>query len=111
VSIYATVCNTAGPAGSEVAQLYVGYPAAANEPPKLLKGFEKVAIAPGTCESVGFTLAASDLLTWNVVTQAWQLIPGTYTALVGSSCCGSASNESASGGNEPWSRIVLRLAM
>jgi len=33
------------------------------------------------------------------------------TALDGSSCCGSASNESGNGGNEPWSRIVLRLAM
>ena len=30
--VYATVCNAAaGPAGSEIAQLYLGYPAAANE--------------------------------------------------------------------------------
>ena len=85
VTIFTTICNVAGPAGAEVAQLYVSYPAAANEPPKLLKGFEKVAVAPGACEAVGFTLAAADLWTWNVVTQAWQLVPGTYGALVGSS--------------------------
>ena len=85
VTLYTTVCNVAGPAGAEVAQLYVGYPAAANEPPKLLKGFQKVAMGPGGCEGVGFTVAAKDLWIWNVVAQAWELVPGQYTAMVGSS--------------------------
>ncbi len=85
VTVYATVCNTAGPAGAEVAQLYVGYPAAANEPPKLLKGFEKLALGPGDCSGVGFPLEAKDLWVWDVTSQAWQLIPGTYNLYVGAS--------------------------
>jgi hypothetical protein len=84
-TIYSTICNTAGPAGAEVAQLYIGYPAAANEPPKQLKGFEKLAIGPGDCSGVGFPVQASDLWVWDVVSQTWQLIPGTYTLSLGSS--------------------------
>jgi beta-glucosidase len=84
-TIYATVCNVGGPAASEVAQLYLGYPAAANEPPKLLKGFQKVAVSAGGCEGVGFSVSAKDLWVWDVVAQAWALVPGTYTVLVGAS--------------------------
>ena len=83
-TVYATVCNTAGPAGAEVVQLYVGYPDAANEPPKQLKGFQKVGLASdGGCGGVGFPIEAKDLWTWDV-TLGWQLIPGTYQIYVGS---------------------------
>ena len=83
-TVYATVCNTAGPAGAEVVQLYVGYPDAANEPPKQLKGFQKVGLASnGGCGGVGFPIEAKDLWTWDV-TLGWQLIPGTYQVYVGS---------------------------
>jgi beta-glucosidase len=83
--VYATVCNSAvGPAGAEVAQLYLGFPPAAGEPPKLLKGFQKVALGAGACGGVGFPLAAADLQTWDVNAQAWTLTPGTYSVLVGS---------------------------
>lgn len=83
-TVYATVCNTAGPAGAEVVQLYVGYPDAANEPPKQLKGFQKVSLASnGGCGGVGFPIEAKDLWTWDV-TLGWQLIPGTYQVYVGS---------------------------
>jgi beta-glucosidase len=84
-TVYATVCNTAGPSGAEVAQLYIGYPAAANEPPKLLKGFQKISLGPGACGGVGFEVAAKDLWVWDVVSQTWLLVPGEYKLLVGSS--------------------------
>ena len=84
-TIYATVCNIAGPAASEVAQLYLGYPQAAEEPPRLLKGFQKVSVGPGSCEGVAFPLAAPDLRIWNVTAQAWVLVPGSYAVSVGSS--------------------------
>ena len=84
MSIYATVCNTAGPAGAEVAQLYLGFPAAANEPPKLLKGFEKVTTEPGECAGVGFPLAIADVQIWDVIAQVWTTVPGSYTVMVGS---------------------------
>jgi hypothetical protein len=84
-TVYATVCNTAGPAGKEVAQLYIGYPAAANAPPKQLKGFQKVGLGAGDCGGVGFPITAKDLWVWDVVQQEWTLIAGTYTVWVGSS--------------------------
>ena len=84
-TVYATVCNTGGPAGAEVAQLYVGFPAAAGEPPKQLKGFQKLSLAAGACGGVGFPLTAADLSVWDVAAQAWTLTPGRYTLSVGSS--------------------------
>src|SRR5207253_2257751 len=42
-----TVTNTGKRQGSEVAQVYVGAPAASGEPPKQLKGFQKVSLEPG----------------------------------------------------------------
>ena len=83
--IYAQVCNGAmGPAGAEVAQMYLAFPAAAAEPPKLLKGFQKVYLAAGACAGVGFPVAAKDLWVWDVIAQAWKLVPGTYGVSVGS---------------------------
>ena len=87
-TVYATVCNTAGPAGAEVAQLYVGYPKtglAADEPPRQLKGFQKLRLAAGGCGGVGFPIAAQDLQIWDVVAQAWTLVPGTYPVFVAAS--------------------------
>ena len=52
--------------------------------PKLLKGFQKVSIGAGACAGVGFPLKAKDLQIWDVTAQAWKLVPGAYTVLVGS---------------------------
>lgn len=84
-SIFATVCNVGGPSAAEVAQLYLGYPLAAGEPPKVLKGFVKVFIRSSTCERVDFPLSASELSVWNVSRQSWQLYPGHYAVMIGSS--------------------------
>jgi beta-glucosidase len=85
-TIFAQVCWTAGPPGKEVAQLYIGYPAAANEPPKLLKGFQKVDLVddPSSCAGVAFPLSADDLMIWDSTGMQWTLVPGLYTAWVGS---------------------------
>lgn len=83
-TVSATVCNIAGPAGAEVAQLYLGYPAAAHEPPQLLKGFVRVELAPGQCSVVKFALAAKDVAVWGGA-DGWTLVPGTYTVRVGAS--------------------------
>ena len=45
VTVSATVTNTGQVAGADVAQLYLGDPAAAGEPPRQLKGFQKVTLA------------------------------------------------------------------
>ena len=41
-----TIKNTGGVYGAEVAQLYLGFPANAGEPPKVLRGFRKVTAPP-----------------------------------------------------------------
>ncbi len=84
-TVYASVCNTAGPAAAEVAQLYIGYPAGTGEPIKQLKGFQKVSVTAGDCAGVAFKVGAADLQIWDVGAQAWTLPTGTYTVSVGSS--------------------------
>ena len=80
-----SVTNTGGVAGAEVAQLYVSFPAASGEPPRLLKGFEKVQLEPGETKMVTFELAPRDLSVWDERTAQWAQPPGTFTAHVGSS--------------------------
>jgi hypothetical protein len=41
--------NTGGVYGAEIAQLYLGFPADAGEPPKVLRGFRKVAAFHNNC--------------------------------------------------------------
>ena len=47
-----TIANTGPRLGAEVAQLYIGDPRKAGEPPKQLKGFEKVLLRPGARTTV-----------------------------------------------------------
>src|SRR3954470_17390506 len=47
-----TIRNTGSRAGAEVAQLYVGMPNETGEPPKQLKGYNKVALSPGQSKTV-----------------------------------------------------------
>jgi beta-glucosidase len=48
VHVTARVTNTGHATGAEVAQLYLGDPAAAGEPPRQLKGFQKVTLGPAS---------------------------------------------------------------
>ena len=61
VQVTATVTNTGHRSGTDVAQLYVTEPASAGEPPRQLKGFQRVGLAPGQSQRVRFTLKPSDL--------------------------------------------------
>eukprot|EP00698_Gefionella_okellyi_P025269 TRINITY_DN91_c0_g1_i1.p1 TRINITY_DN91_c0_g1~~TRINITY_DN91_c0_g1_i1.p1 ORF type:complete len:750 (+),score=208.76 TRINITY_DN91_c0_g1_i1:38-2287(+) len=77
--------NTGSVAGAEVAQLYIGFPTSAGEPPKLLRGFEKVNLRPGEEENVWYYLAYDDLAIWDVATHRWLEVHGTFAVYVGSS--------------------------
>jgi beta-glucosidase len=79
------VTNTGSRAGSEVAELYVGMPAAAGEPPRQLKGFQKLALAAGATGHASIALNARAFQHWNVSTNAWAITPGSYQIQVGSS--------------------------
>ena len=52
VSVSFTLKNTSGRAGAEVAQVYLGLPASAGEPPKRLVGWKKVKLGPGEAQEV-----------------------------------------------------------
>ena len=80
------VTNTAGPAGAEVAQLYIGFPQAAGEPPQQLKGFAKTKVLqPGESTVVQFPLTARSFSIWDVSTHSWAVPKGTFGLTVGAS--------------------------
>ncbi|MEV7038584.1 glycoside hydrolase family 3 C-terminal domain-containing protein [Amycolatopsis sp. NPDC051061] len=80
-----TVRNTGKRAGAEVAQLYLGFPAAAGEPPRQLKGFSRVELAPGQARRVTIELDARDFSTWDTGSHAWRPVKGGFTVQVGDS--------------------------
>jgi beta-glucosidase len=85
VRVTARVTNTGRVAGSEVAQLYLGDPAAAGEPPRQLKGFQRVTLRPGQSAVVSFTLDGHDLSYWNDPADSWVVPPGGFRVYVGDS--------------------------
>ena len=85
VRVSVTVANTGRRAGAEVAQLYVSSPAAAEEAPKQLKAFAKVALSPGERRSLSFTLDRTAFSAWSDAAGGWTLFPGRYSIQVGGS--------------------------
>lgn len=85
VTVSASVTNTGSRTGADVAQLYVGFPTSAGEPPKLLKGFQKVSLSPGQSQTVSFTLNASAFSYWDTTAHNRVVPQGTFTIMVGDS--------------------------
>jgi beta-glucosidase len=87
VSIECEVANTGNRAGEEVVQVYVGFPStsAIPQPPRQLKGFEKIALRPGQSRRVRLKLDARSFSHWDVNAHDWKVEPGTYRIMVGSS--------------------------
>src|SRR5450432_88866 len=84
-SVSFSVANTGMRAGSEVAEIYLSFPASAGEPPKRLIGWSKVKLAAGQSKDVTVKIDPLYLAVFNVSRNAWQIVPGEYTILVGSS--------------------------
>ena len=86
VAVSVTVTNSGAVAGAEVAQLYVGYPAAAGEPPQQLRAFRRTwVLAPGEAATVEWTLSARAFSIFDVVSDDWRVLPGSYELRVGAS--------------------------
>ncbi|OLE21549.1 MAG: hypothetical protein AUG44_27250 [Actinobacteria bacterium 13_1_20CM_3_71_11] len=79
------VTNTGTRAGTEVAQVYVSDPATAGEPPKQLKGFQKVTLQPGQTRHVTFRLDERAFSVWDSTAQQWTTVTGRYRVSVGDS--------------------------
>jgi beta-glucosidase len=86
LEISVDVTNTGARAGQEVVQLYVRDPAAkVARPEKELKGFAKVALAPGETKTVTLGLGREELAYWDDVRHAWVAEAGAFELLVGAS--------------------------
>ncbi|TDC60500.1 glycosyl hydrolase [Actinomadura sp. GC306] len=83
-----TVTNTGSRKGVAVPQLYIGMPSPGvdvPQPPKQLKGYTKVTLAPGESTRVRFPLSARSFSYWNEGAKAWKVADGCYRVMVGSS--------------------------
>ena len=83
VGLSLSVKNTGVRTGAEVAQVYLGLPASAGEPPKRLVAWEKVQLDPGQSRTVTLSLEPQFMSVFNVEKDAWELLPGDYLNFCG----------------------------
>lgn len=85
VSASIDIENTGTLDGAEVPQLYLSFPEIANEPPRVLRGFEKVFINRGTAKHVKFVLEKTELTYYDVDVHSWVVPKGVFELHIGSS--------------------------
>lgn len=86
LSVTVRITNTGEVAGKEVVQLYVEDVESSVARPRLeLKGFSKVALAPGEAKEVTFTLDARSFAFWDEWSGAWRVESGEFVIHVGAS--------------------------
>lgn len=85
VKVSFTITNTGARAGAEIGEVYAALPASAQEPPKRLVGFTKVKLDPKAKQIVTIDVDRKYLSIWDEQNNAWKLLPGEYTFLVGGS--------------------------
>jgi beta-glucosidase len=85
VNVSFKVTNAGNRDGAEVAEIYASLPESAGEPPKRLVGWSKVKLRAGESKEVAIDIDPQFLSVFNVERDAWQLIPGSYTLMVGGS--------------------------
>ncbi len=86
LTVTVTVKNTGSRAGKAVVQLYVGdKKSTVKRPVRELKGFEKVALAPGESRDVTFTLDKRAFAYWNAALHDWHVESGEFTVEAGQS--------------------------
>jgi beta-glucosidase len=86
IEVAVDVTNAGSRAGSEIVQLYVGFPhARVDRPVKLLRGFDKVALGAGETTTVRFAVRVADLAYWDAVAKAWSVERVPHDILVGGS--------------------------
>jgi beta-glucosidase len=80
------VTNTGSRAGEEIVQLYAGFPASkVDRSVKLLRGFEKVALAPRETKHITLPVKAKDLAYYDPEAKKWVVEKVGHTLLVGPS--------------------------
>ncbi|CAO3636445.1 unnamed protein product [Cunninghamella echinulata] len=77
--------NTGKVGGAEIVQAYLSFPKHAGEPPKILRGFEKVYMEAGQQAKVNFSFTKTELSIWDVDSQSWVVPNGKFQLHIGAS--------------------------
>ena len=86
VKVSFTLTNSGKTDGAETAQLYVSKPkSTVTRAAKELKAFKKVFLKAGESQTVTLDVPASSFAYYNEAKQGWEVEPGSYTLLLGSS--------------------------
>ena len=86
VTVSFSITNTGKREGAEIAEVYVGDKhAPVPRPVKELKGFTKLHLEPGETQTAQVTLDRRAFAYYDVGTHSWQVAPGQFQILVGSS--------------------------
>ncbi|KAK7048699.1 glycoside hydrolase family 3 protein [Favolaschia claudopus] len=85
VTVHFNIRNTGRVAGHEIPQLYVSLPASTNSPPRVLKGFDSIFVAPGRTQGLTIQLSRLDFAMWDVIQQRWQVPSGRIGISIGAS--------------------------
>ena len=86
LTVSADVQNVGSVPGKEVVQLYVGdRESTVFRPERELKGFKKLALAPGEKKTVIFTLDQRAFAYWNETLHDWHVETGEFTIEIGGS--------------------------
>lgn len=87
-TVQVTITNTGHRTGMTVPQLYLGLPSpspSVPQPPRQLKGYRSLSLAPGQRATVTFRLDGRAFSYWNVNTNDWRVAAGCYRIFVGQS--------------------------
>ncbi|KAJ9101092.1 hypothetical protein QFC21_003310 [Naganishia friedmannii] len=80
--VSADIQNVGGVYGCDVPQLYLGFPEGSGEPPRVLRGFERITLEPWKVEKARFPLSRYDLSVWDTELQRWRIPEGDFTIYV-----------------------------
>ena len=83
--VTAVITNTGSVRGSDMAQIYIGDPAVAGEPPRQLEGFQRVTLQPHQSQTVTFKITGHELSYFNTAADGWTLPGGRFSLYVGDS--------------------------
>ncbi len=79
------VRNTSPRAGTEISEVYLGFPRGAGEPPKRLVGWARFQLEAGQTRSVKVSVKPLYLSIFDTRSSKWRVYPGNYRVYVGSS--------------------------
>ncbi|KAI1495604.1 glycoside hydrolase family 3 protein [Biscogniauxia marginata] len=83
-TVTAEITNTGELAGDEIPQLYISL-GGADDPPVVLRGFDRIAIEPGQTAVFSAELTRRDLSNWDIAAQDWVISEHPKTVYIGPS--------------------------